>query len=296
MKTVVAIRTNKWTVNEQRVFQQLSPILGNNLKVVFHNRPAGVVPPVECVDISNPVMSEMGLHVISDWGWRCGDYAYYALRAAYPVFDNYMLVEPDVYFSGDPTTFFDHLATISNDIVALRLGDFDPKHRFARRVGPVPPKRAIFALTRFSGRALDRAYALRKTYSTQNIPDFVYSNDEVLLFSNLLADTTLTVADLAEVAPEWFEGAQFDTAPDLLSEHVDQDYHGKNKILHPVVDHEFFKKVLAKRILGRTGVLSQSSRALSAMSAQEMDDIADIARDQLREHLRGYESRSDKGK
>jgi hypothetical protein len=62
------------------------------------------------------------------------------------------------------------------------------------------------------------------------------------------------------------------------------------------IDREFFKKALAKRMVGRTGVLSQSSRALSAMSAQEMDDIADIARDQLREHLRGYESRSDKGK
>jgi hypothetical protein len=62
------------------------------------------------------------------------------------------------------------------------------------------------------------------------------------------------------------------------------------------IDREFFKKALAKRMVGRTGELSQSSRALSAMSAQEMDDIADIARDQLREHLRGYESRSDKGK
>ena len=62
------------------------------------------------------------------------------------------------------------------------------------------------------------------------------------------------------------------------------------------IDREFFKKALAKRMVGRRGVLSQSSRALSAMSAQEMDDIADIARDQLREHLRGYESRSDKGK
>ena len=62
------------------------------------------------------------------------------------------------------------------------------------------------------------------------------------------------------------------------------------------IDREFFKKALAKRMVGRTGVLSQSSRALSAMSAQEMDDIAAIARDQLREHLRGYESRSDKGK
>ena len=67
-------------------------------------------------------------------------------------------------------------------------------------------------------------------------------------------------------------------------------------LISRVVDREFYKKALAKRMLGRAGVLSQSSRALSAMSAQEMDDIADIARDQLREHLRGYESRSDKGK
>ena len=66
----------------------------------------------------------------------------------------------------------------------------------------------------------------------------------------------------------------------------------KNKILHPVVDREFFKKALVKRMVGRTGVLAQSRRELNTMTSVELDEIADIARAQLREHLRAFEARN----
>lgn len=296
MTTVVAIRTNKWGVNEQRVYDQLSSVLGADLKVVFHNRPSDFTPPMDCVDINDKVISNMGLRVISDWGWRCGDYAYFALRQAYPNYDHYMLVEPDVYFAGDRAAFFDHLQGLTQDIVGLNIEKFDPKHRFARRVDDVTAMRAIFAMTRFSGRALDIAFKERQIYSQKKIPEFVYSNDEAFMFSYLMSDTSLTVADLGEVASDWFHDAQFDVGPDLLIEHVDQDFSGKNKVIHPVVDREFFKKALAKRMVGRTGVLNNASRGLNAMSSDDLDDIANIARDQLREHLRGFETRETKGK
>ena len=62
------------------------------------------------------------------------------------------------------------------------------------------------------------------------------------MFSYLLAAGMFRVADLMTVAPDWFVDVQFDTAPDLLVEHVEIDFISKNKILHPVVDREFFKK------------------------------------------------------
>lgn len=290
MSMVVALRTNKWTVNEQRVCDQLHAILGDTLKVVFHNRPVDFTPPIACVDINDTVITDMGLRTVSDWGWRCGDYAYYALRKAYPDYDHYMLVEPDVYFAGDPAAFFDHLARFSHDVIGLRIEDFDPKHIFARRVGDVAPKRAIFAMTRFSGRALDYAYDKRQAYSARAIPEAAYSNDELFTFSHVLAHGDMTVADFADIAPAWFSDAQFDTAPDLLIEHVDHDFANQNKILHPVVDREFFKIALAKRMVGRVGILGRSARALHSMTEQDLDDIADIARGQFRQHLRAYET------
>ena len=292
MSLVVAIRTNKWTVNEQRVFDQLRSVLGADFKVVFHNRPDDLTVPLDCVDINNSVIHSMGLRPVSDWGWRCGDYAYYALRNAYPEYDHYMLVEPDVYFSGQPKLFFDQIAAIDDDVVGLKIGDFDRNHIFARRLGEVAPKRAIFAMTRFSGAALDYAYKQRQAYSKENIPERAYANDELFMFSYLLAAGMFRVADLMTVAPDWFVDVQFDTAPDLLVEHVEIDFISNNKILHPVVDREFFKKALAKRMVGRTGVLAQSRRELNTMTSVELDEIADIARAQLREHLRAFEARN----
>jgi hypothetical protein len=292
MSLVVALRTNKWTVNEQRVVDQLSAVLGENLKVVFHNRPSDLEPVIDCVDINNDVITDMGLRTVSDWGWRCGDYAYYALRQAYANYDHYMLVEPDVYFGGKPSEFFDHIAQYSHDVIGLGIEDFDPKHIFARGVGNVAPKRAIFAMTRFSGRALDYAYAKRKEYSKRQVAERAYSNDEVFCFSYLLENADLQVADFSNIAPQWFENVQFDTAPDMLIENVDKEYLQENKILHPVVGREFFKKALAKRMVGRTGVLERSARKLQAMTPQDLDEIADIARAQFREHLRAFEPRT----
>lgn len=61
------------------------------------------------------------------------------------------------------------------------------------------------------------------------------------------------------------------------------------KILHPVVDRMTFARALAKRMVGRTGVLGQNKTELRALSSSELDQLADYARDELRNHLRAFE-------
>ena len=50
-----------------------------------------------------------------------------------------------------------------------------------------------------------------------------------------------------------------------------------------------FARALAKRMVGRTGVLKQNKTELRALSSIELDQLADCARDELRNHLRAFE-------
>ena len=288
-RSVIGIRTNKWTVNEQRVFDALSEYWGDDIKVVFHNRPEDCVPPCGVVDINNTVIEKMQLRVIHDWGWRCGDYAYYALRQAHPDYDYYWLIEPDVFLSGDAHAFFSLFEAEGADVIGLDVAEFDPKHRFATHVGNAKPMRAIFALTRFSGAAIDFAYKRRVNYASKSVPPYNYANDELFMFSHTLSRNEFKLGQFRDIAPTWFADVQFDTNPDLIDALVDQDLNGQNKILHPVVDRVTFARALAKRMVGRTGVLGQNKTELRALSSSELDLLADYARDELRNHLRAFE-------
>lgn len=288
-RSIIGIRTNKWTVNEQRVFDALSDYWGDNIKVVFHNRPDDCVLPCGVVDINDAVIENMQLRVIHDWGWRCGDYAYYALRQAHPDYEYYWLIEPDVFLSGDVRAFFSLFDAESADVIGLDVAEFDPNHRFATQVGNAKPMRAIFALTRFSGAAIDFAFKRRVNYASKSVPPYNYSNDELFMFSHTLSRDEFKLGQFRDIAPTWFSDVQFDTNPDLIDALVEQDLKGQNKILHPVVDRMTFARALAKRMVGRTGVLGQNKTELRALSSSELDQLADYARDELRNHLRAFE-------
>ena len=288
-RSIIGIRTNKWTVNEQRVFDALSDYWGDDIKVVFHNRPEDCEPPCGVVDINDAVIEKMQLRVIHDWGRRCGDYAYYALRQAHPDYDYYWLIEPDVFLSGDARAFFSLFEAESADVIGLDVAEFDPNHRFATHVGNAKPMRAIFALTRFSGAAIDFAYKRRANYASKSVQPYNYANDELFMFSHTLSRDEFKLGQFRDIAPTWFLDVQFDTNPDLIDALVEQDLKGQNKILHPVVDRMTFARALAKRMVGRTGVLGQNKTELRALSSSELDQLADYARDELRNHLRAFE-------
>ena len=48
-------------------------------------------------------------------------------------------------------------------------------------------------------------------------------------------------------------------------------------------------RALAKRMVGRTCVLGQNKSELRALSSSELDQLADYARCELRNHLRAFE-------
>jgi len=60
-------------------------------------------------------------------------------------------------------------------------------------------------------------------------------------------------------------------------------------IVHPFVDRMTFARGLAKRMVGRIGVLDQIKTELRALSSSELDQLADFAPDELRNHLRAFE-------
>ena len=60
-------------------------------------------------------------------------------------------------------------------------------------------------------------------------------------------------------------------------------------IVHPVVDRMTSARGLAKRMVGRTGMLGQNKTELRALSSSELYQLADYARDEMRNHLPAFE-------
>lgn len=281
MRTLAAIRTNRWTEDEERLMATLSPVFGSDLAVVFHNRPRGVVPPLPVVDLRQDFVLGNGLVLVPDWGWRCGDYFYYALRAAYPDYDRYWLIEPDVYFSSPAGGFFDAFRAADQDVLGLALGPFGEAIRFTRGLPGLAHHRAIFALTRLSGRAIDRLLPARQALNVPHVSVRDYPNDEIFAFSTAVADGGLTWGRLEAFAPDWFEGVQFAPDPDLLYEQVAGRVPA-GRVLHPVRGLAAFKTALGRRLAGNTGILARMREAVDLLDPQDVEDVAEAAAAQVR--------------
>ena len=281
MRVMAAIRTNTWGDEERRLLAALQPVFGVDIAVVFHDRPSDIVPPVRVVDLSNDWVLGHGLALVPDWGWRCGDYFYYALCDAYPDYDYYWMIEPDVHFTARPDSFFAAFTSNTCDALGYKLGPFGQDIRFTRGLAGSEHFRAIFALTRFSGAALHKLFRLRQQMNLQPISVRDYPNDEIFAFSHVAADENLHWGRLEDLAPTWFEDVQFDTDPDLLLEQV-QAMDLPGRVLHPVRGISAYKRALSKRLASRTGILMRVRDGLDRLSDKDVDDIATAAGDHIR--------------
>lgn len=287
MKAIAAIRTNRWTEEEERMLTSLREGFGDDVAVVFHSRPGDVEPPARVIDINRRWLKRARLRFPGDWGWRCGDYFYYALRTTLPEYDYYWLVEPDVLFSGNARDFFDRFSNNTDDLLGVAPGTFpDKSHPFLETLQHLEPCRAIFALTRFSGRALDRLLELRRANSQLEVSWRGFANDELFTFSHVHADPELTIGNLAEIAPDWFEGASFKTDPDILYEQVVNDPQLANKVFHPVKRKSSYKVSLATRLSNKNAFLRRMKPQLVHLSDEDIDEIAELARQNVLEALK----------
>lgn len=275
MTAIAAIRTHRWGEDEARIAAQLAPVFGDRLCVVFHNRPADFAPPFPVVDMTDAWVAANGLRVTHDYGWRCGDYAYYALRQARPDADHYWLVEPDVMFTGPVGAFFAQMDGVAADALGVRFGGVNPLHRFARTMpAGMPLTRAIFALTRFSGRALDRLCTLRQAYSGSRVMQRNFVNDEIFAFSHLGAQPDMVLAAMADLAPDWFADTTVETDPDMLIDML----RGRTApgVFHPVRARASFRDAVAKRAAGQAHFFAAMRPSLAHLTDE---DIAAIAAD-----------------
>jgi hypothetical protein len=284
MTTLVGIRTHAWGEDQARLFAQLEPVLGSNLRIVFHNRPEGLRLPAPVVDLSDEMLANLGLRPVPDWGWRCGDYALHALRAADPGADHYWMIEPDVWFSGDPAAFFGQTAALSQDLLGVQIESLRPDHRFSRGIPDLAPHRTIFALIRVSARALDRLLPLRQAYGRTGVGARFFSNDEVFVTSSILADPDLTSASLADLLPDWFPPGAMRTDPDILLESLDGA--AGQGVFHPVRGRASFRSAVAGRLAQNTHFLAAMRDSLGRLTDEELTGIAAEAAIQLDRSLR----------
>lgn len=277
MTIAVAIRTHRWDADAQRLHGLLAPVLGDALCTVFHNRPADVQPPCPVIDINDGWLRANGLRVQPDWGWRCGDYFLYALRKARPDADFYWLIEPDVHFTMSPSVFFDRMAALTQDFLGVQITPMDPKHRFSKGLPGMPLWRAIFALTRFSARAVDVLFPLRQAYGQGDVPARFFTNDETFCVSHLTAAKGMTLASMAEIAPDLFPKGGFDTDPDrLIDSFANHDAAG---VFHPVRHRDSFIDAVAARVTANMGFLGAMQPSLDLLTDADVAAISsEIAR------------------
>lgn len=281
MRVLAAIRTNKWTEEEDRLLAALRAGFGNDVVVVFHDRGPQVEPPLPVVDLNTEWVLRNRLPLVPDWGWRCGDYFYYALRAARPDCDAYWLVEPDVHFTGDAAGFFSQFAMANEDALGYQLGPFAQDIRFTRGLPGMAHHRAIFALTRFTGRTLDRLMTLRQAMSDAAVNLRDYPNDEIFSFTQVAAMPDMVWGRLEDYAPGWFEGTQFAPDPDMMFDAVIGNALA-GRVMHPVRSRAAFKRALGRRLAGNTGILVRMRAAIDLLTTEEIEEVAQIAADQVR--------------
>jgi len=294
MTALAAIRTHRWGPAEERLFARLHPVFGDRLVVVFHNRPKDLPLPLEAVDIDDGFLSRHQLLRTDDWGWRCGDYSFYAVREARPQFDHYWLIEPDVHFTSLPDSFFAAFEDATEDGFASRVETPRDQGRFAVALGDLRLTRATFALTRLSGRAIDMLLVERQAMHARGIGHRFWPNDEFFVWSVLSATPGITVGSLETRAADWFDGTSIVPSPDHLLEAVEATV-PPGRVIHPVHDREGFARAIERRFVDAAIFLTRHRASLAYLSETELDRIAfrvgQVIRAELQRNRDAYLSR-----
>ncbi|MBM3613246.1 MAG: hypothetical protein FJX19_09815 [Alphaproteobacteria bacterium] len=271
MRTLAAIRTHHWGEDARRLHAQLAPVFGEDLVVVFHNRPADLELPLPVIDINDDWVAGQGLRLSPDWGWRCGDYFLYALRAARRDADFFWVIEPDVYFSADPAPLFARLAGAGHDALGVQVEALAADHEFMRRFPGRQLHRAIFAFTRWSAPVLDWLFDLRRQDGAQLDIAGKLMNDECFCFTNLIEQDSFSLAEIAELVPDLVNPSTILTDPDILVEMVREDVGAI--VHHPVRNRSGLIDIMARRIVRRARANPIKLVALPSLSETDVHDL-----------------------
>ncbi|MCC6305064.1 MAG: sulfotransferase [Rhodobacteraceae bacterium] len=165
--------------------------------------PVDLPEGVAAVALEEAGLAAQGLATPADWGWRCGDYALYAVRAAFPHARFYWLTDSDVVINARPGRFFPRFAGIDADLLAPGVGPRPAgwaHHAAMARFG-AEVWGCLFSFLRISGPAIDHLLPARRAllarWKTANAagPASKWPNDESFVATELKA-AGMTLRDL----------------------------------------------------------------------------------------------------
>lgn len=193
MRSLIIVRTHRADRASIEAFDRLAATAGLDVVFGLDERAGRIdVSGRPAIGYTEATLTAMGLYAHPQCGWRCGDYVYYAVRAARADYNHYWLIEPDVRINvSNLSAFFASFADNQNDFIAPRFGQRDDRWEWSSTVSRagLRPYGCVFPITRMSARGIDAAYALRRAHSTD--PALAtptnWPNDEGFVASGLVA-------------------------------------------------------------------------------------------------------------
>ncbi len=188
---MVIVRTHKSDRDSIAAYDRYATIPGADVVLCFDERGAPGEPGQRRkVGFDDRTLEQFGLFRHRTSGWLCGDYSYYVTCAAFPGYDVYWLIEPDVFISTlDLSGMFSALNASDADFLAPRFGPRGPNWAWYRRMLSYYKDiyGCIFPITRLSARAIDHLYSARRAASRSDTPILPadWPNDEVFVATEL---------------------------------------------------------------------------------------------------------------
>ena len=243
----------------------------------------------ELVPIDDALLESLELRTdIADAGWRCGDYAYYALASALD-FEHAWLIEPDVGFEGvDVRGLFSGFSGSAADLIAADVRPA-PGWSWAFQLtvrGVESPWRCFFPMTRMSRDAIGSALRLRRRIQWIDGGSYGHPNDEGIVASAVAADG-LVWEDLRGAEPQLF--AHFHHRPKLQGRVVAERFGGPF-VVHPALEPAEFAADLRHALMraGRHDIttgLRERARNPAAATIEALGDFGLLTDHQRAEHL-----------
>lgn len=182
----VLLRTHYWDDQLAARFRPLSDALGPRFIVAVDESTGPVdVGGLNKLSVTRDTVEQLGLLATDDYGWRCGDYNFYAARQAFPDFDDYWLIENDVLLHfADPSVFLNRLAARECDMLAPYLRPAQDRWGWTQRMAnfAAPVMSCAFPIMRLSGAVIDALHSERVRIGTlfrdSGKADSYWPNDE----------------------------------------------------------------------------------------------------------------------
>ncbi len=296
-RTVAILRVQSFGAPERRALDVLQQVFGDDTIVAGPDR-VGMLPDDigPTLRVSQNLIRQLELTPPDNWAWTCPDVFLHAARRAFPDYDRYWLIDPEVVFHGVAASdFFAAAQWLPQDLLSRRSRPWSSDDPQIDAMAWFDRSAVLCGGTilRVSGRALDALLPERMRYFRQWRADHQATpcaNGATFLASMVRHDPDLSDGDMQRSLARFF-------APDtdplrrdglILSDAVGEFPAG---ILYPVVDASTFARRLSATGSAGVGDLPRySDWAATYLDAETAREVSVAAQGVLKARHQGGEA------